>query len=53
MNDKYLTASDLIKKLQVSRSTITRWEKNGTLKPIRVGGIKRYAPDTLEKLNNK
>lgn len=43
MTDKQLlTAAQLRKHLQISRSTMWRYEKAGKIKPIVVGSIKRY-----------
>lgn len=48
--DKYLTTKQLAAQLQVNRTTLWRWEKQGRIKPIKAGGVKRYAPDTIQKL---
>lgn len=50
MTDKYLTTNQVAAHLQVSRTTLWRWEKNGTLKPVVVGGVKRY---TEKQINPK
>lgn len=47
--EKYLTAKQVADKLQVNRTTLWRWEKNGTLKPLKIGGVKRYSQDQIEK----
>jgi predicted DNA-binding transcriptional regulator AlpA len=47
--EKYLTAKQMADKLQVNRTTLWRWEKNGTLKPLKIGGVKRYSQDQLDK----
>lgn len=47
--DKYLTASEMAAKLQVSRTTIWRWEKQGHLKPTKIGRTKRFDPKEIEK----
>jgi excisionase family DNA binding protein len=49
--EKYLTAKEMADKLQVNRTTLWRWEKNGTLKPLKIGGVKRYSQDQLDKKN--
>ena len=49
MTEKYLTAKQAAEKLQVSRRTLERWEKSGTLTPKRIGGIKRYKASDLDK----
>jgi predicted DNA-binding transcriptional regulator AlpA len=47
--EKYLTAKQVADKLQVNRTTLWRWEKNGTLKPLKIGGVKRYSQDQIDK----
>lgn len=49
MSDKYLTAAQLAAKLQVNRTTIWRWEKQGTIKAIKINKTKRFAADTAER----
>lgn len=47
--DKYLTASELAAKLQVNRTTIWRWEKQGLIKPTKIGNTKRFSQSEIEK----
>jgi len=47
--ENYLTAKQVADKLQVNRTTLWRWEKNGTLKPRKIGGVKRYSADQIDK----
>jgi predicted DNA-binding transcriptional regulator AlpA len=47
--EKYLTAKQMADKLQINRTTLWRWEKNGTLKPLKIGGVKRYSQDQIDK----
>lgn len=47
----YLTTKQLADKLQVNRTTLWRWEKQGKIKSIKAGGVRRYPPDTIEKLS--
>lgn len=47
---KYLTEKQLAEQLQVNRTTLWRWEKQGKIKSVKAGRVKRYAPDTIEKL---
>jgi DNA-binding transcriptional MerR regulator len=47
--EKYLTAKQVADKLQVNRTTLWRWEKNGTLMPLKIGGVKRYSQDQIDK----
>jgi DNA-binding transcriptional MerR regulator len=49
MSEKYLTAKQVADKLQVNRTTLWRWEKNGTLTPRKIGGVKRYSADQIDK----
>jgi putative resolvase len=48
MNDdkisEYLTIAEVSKLLKVHPNTLRNWDKNGTLKPIRIGArrIRRY-----------
>ena len=46
--DNYLTAKQVADKLQVNRTTLWRWEKNGTLKPLKIGGVKRYSAEQID-----
>jgi len=46
--DNYLTAKQVADKLQVNRTTLWRWEKNGTLKPLKIGGVKRYSAKQID-----
>jgi DNA-binding transcriptional MerR regulator len=46
--EKYLTARQMAEKLQVNRTTLWRWEKKGTLTPLKIGGVKRYSQDQLK-----
>ncbi len=41
---EYLTISEVSKLLKVHPNTLRNWDKNGTLKPIRIGErkIRRY-----------
>lgn len=47
--DKFLTASELAAKLQVNRTTVWRWEKQGLLKGTKIGKTKRFSQDQLDK----
>jgi putative resolvase len=58
-NDKlseYLTFSEVSKLLKVHPNTLRNWDKNGTLKPIRIGErkLRRYKKeDVLKFLEQK
>ena len=53
MNDKelseYLTLSEVSKLLKVHPNTLRNWDKNGTLKPIRIGErkLRRYKKEDV------
>ena len=55
MNDKelseYLTLSEVSKLLKVHPNTLRNWDKNGTLKPIRIGErkLRRYKKEEVLK----
>ncbi len=55
MNDKelseYLTLSEVSKLLKVHPNTLRNWDKNGTLKPIRIGErkLRRYKKEEVIK----
>ena len=54
MSKKLLTQKEACKYLNVSRSTILRWEDNGVVSPIRTTGRhRRYKIEDLDKLINK
>jgi len=44
-----LTASQAAQYFQVSRQTLVNWEKSGTIKTYRIGGIVRYVVDTQKR----
>lgn len=51
-----MTASQAAAYLQVSRQTLTNWEKSGTIQTYRIGGIVRYmveVPNRKEQQNAK
>lgn len=59
MNDdkisEYLTIGEVSKLLKVHSNTLRNWDKNGTLKPIRIGErkIRRYKKeDVIRFLEN-
>ena len=55
--EKYLSADEVCKLINVSKPTLWRWEKIKYLIPIRVGGKVRYKLSEVEKTiqlrNNK
>lgn len=48
---EYLTLKELSELLKVHENTLRNWDKNGTLKAIRIGGrkIRRYKKDDVMK----
>lgn len=54
MSKKLLTQKEACKYLNISRSTILRWEDEGIIKPIRtIGRHRRYRVEDLDKLLDK
>jgi excisionase family DNA binding protein len=49
MGEQYLTAAQMAERLQVNRTTLWRWEKQGLLKATKIGKTKRYDPKDLKK----
>lgn len=48
--DKLLTVEDAAQMLSVSKMTLHRWDKNGILKKVEIGGKRRYRLSDIEKL---
>ena len=48
---EYLTLSEVSKLLKVHPNTLRNWDKNGTLKPIRIGErkLRRYKKEEVIK----
>jgi excisionase family DNA binding protein len=58
MNDavpEYLTLSQVASLLQVHPNTLRNWDKNGTLKAVRIGvkKIRRYKKEDVMKMLNE
>lgn len=54
MSNKLLTQKETCKYLNISRTTILRWEDEGVINPIRTAGRhRRYRVEDLDKLLNK
>ncbi|MDR3705332.1 MAG: helix-turn-helix domain-containing protein [Paludibacteraceae bacterium] len=49
-NEVYYSPAEVAKTLQVDLSTLWRWEKQGYLTGVRVGGKKRYRQTDLNKI---
>ena len=55
ISKELLTIDDVCEMLKVSKMTLHRWDKNGVLKKIEVGGHRRYRRSDVEAvtLNRK
>ena len=51
--EKYLTTEEVCESLKVSRVTLWNWQKNGILKSIRIGNLKRYRLSDIESLGKE
>jgi len=49
-DEKYLTAKEAALKLGVVLSTLWRYNKNGNLKPIKIGGKRAYRMSDINKI---
>ncbi len=49
MTKPLLTAAEMAKLLKVNRTTIWRWEKQGIVKGVKIGGAKRYEQPNTNK----
>lgn len=49
---KSLTPKEVCQRLQITRSSLWRWEREKMLVPVRVGGKVRYRSSDIEKLLN-
>jgi len=49
---KYLTSEEVMRRLQISKSTLYRWTKSGKLPHSRIGKKYHFNPYLLEKLLN-
>ena len=48
--DQLLTVEEAAQMLSVSKMTLHRWDKNGILKKVEIGGKRRYRLSDIEKL---
>ena len=53
--DELYTIKETCSKLKITRPTLHRWVKDGTVKPSRIGGSPRFSAKEIERvyLNNK
>ena len=49
-SDQLLTIDEAAKLLSVSKMTLFRWDKNGYLKKVEIGGKRRYRKSDIERL---
>ena len=49
-SDQLLTIDEAAKLLSVSKMTLYRWDQNGILKKVEIGGKRRYRLSDIEKL---
>lgn len=47
--EEYLTSNQVCEFLKINTTTLWRWEKKEYLKPIYIGGKKRYSRSAIEK----
>ena len=50
MADDLLTTAEVEALLRVSRQTLVRWRKDGTLPAVKIGRLVRYRRDAVEAL---
>ena len=48
--DQYLSPNDTVAILRVSKPTLWRWEKQGFLVPVKIGGKKYYRKSDVDTL---
>lgn len=51
--EKLISSSETKEKLKVSTTTLWRWDNNGYLKPVKVGGLIRYRLSDVNALIEK
>lgn len=51
--NELLTIDEVAKILKVSKMTLHRWDKNGILKKVDVGGQRRYRRSDVEAITDK
>jgi excisionase family DNA binding protein len=49
-SDQLLTIDEAAKLLSVSKMTLYRWDQNGILKKVEIGGKRRYRKSDIERL---
>lgn len=51
--DQLLTVEEAIERLKISRTSAWRWERQGILKPVKIGRFVRYRKSDIDELINK
>lgn len=49
-SDQLLTIDEAAKLLSVSKMTLYRWDQNGILKKVEIGGKRRYRKSDIDRL---
>ena len=49
-SDQLLTIDEAARLLSVSKMTLYRWDRNGILKKVEIGGKRRYRKSDIERL---
>lgn len=49
-DDAYLSRKQVSEMLNVNLSTLNRWRKNGYLKPVEIGGKRRYHKSVIKDM---
>ena len=52
-NETYLSPKKTAEQLEVDPSTLWRWDKQNYLKPIQLGGKRRYRKSDIDKILKK
>ena len=50
MSKEFVSIQNLLLMLSVSKMTLYRWDKNGYLKKMEIGGKRRYRKSDIERL---
>lgn len=50
VSDKFLTATEVAARFSVSKRTVARWTKDGTIRSVQIGGVTRYPSSDLDRL---
>jgi len=50
MSEALISSDEVCKRLAKNKCTLWRWEKNGYLVPVKVGGLNYYRLADIEKI---